>query len=635
MRVRIRLFLCLIVGWVLSISVTFGQSMAQTGIALPNEISSAIDLRANSMRWRTSRNATSFSTAQQAWAQGAFQNSAVQDTARSMTQDAIWYRVDISNPSETNHVLHLVLGANFLVFSEAVVERDGAFDVVFRESNRQPFSARDIKTPRLASRAFEVPPDSETVLWIAIAVDGSSDIALSLMTPEDLLDSHLTLSNLQTAFYTSVLFIALFMLGFLFVYFSWAQFFYLAFFLILAAYNAQLSGLMFQWIWPNGPWWNGYASHYIGLSGIMCAAWAAWLFVSAGHPRPVFRIASLTFQGIGFLAMAAPLFLPLVTVKALLGPVVLIFLIIQFWGAFIALRDRLDGGYIIAAASAVLVVYLGVFTIGSQVEGLIPTFWIVLVLHFGPLLDGVLRFSSSLLQSYRLKQQQVESIRDLAHMKNTLEAVRHDMRQPLGTMRMSLDGVEHGSGQVTLKENLAALRQSFDYLEGVIDQTTPANSKGANKQLMVSAAEVAPVNLYLNCMRRMFTQQASENGIDLRIVPSSAHVLAPPLELTRIMSNLVHNSIQHSKGSKILIGVRSVNSSILNLQIIDNGIGYEMPTKTQKPRGNAKHGHGLHITSDLAKASGVAIAMTSFPDLMNSMTLSIPFASEEMRAQEG
>ena len=626
---RKQFYLCLILWWAVSTSAVFGQSVAGDVVVLPSEISGAIDLRSNAKQWRSPRDGATLELAQQAWDQGLFLDPSLQSPGRSMTQDAIWYRVVIANPNAVDHLVHFVLGANFLVFSQAAIEQDGAVEVIFTESNRQSFSERAHKTPRLASRAFEIPANSETILWVGIVVDGSSDIGQSLMTPDDLAAAHLTLSNLQTAFYVSVAFIGLFMLGFLFVYFSWAQFFYFAFFLILAAYNAQLSGLMFQWVWPNAPWWNGYASHFIGLSGIMCAAWAAWLFVSAGsRRRPVFRIASFIFQGIGFLAMAAPFVLPLVTVKALLGPVVLIFLIVQFWGAFIALRDRLDGSYIIAAASVILVVYLGIFTIGSQFEGLIPKFWIVLVLHFGPLLDGVLRFSSTVLQSYRMKQQQAEGSRRLALMQDTLEAVRHDMRQPLGTMRMSLEGVEQGVEKGAMRDNLSALRQSLDYLEGVIDQTGTEYENVATADTDIDGAENAPVNLYLNCLRRMFTQEAASKGIDLRIVPSSAFVHAPPLDLTRIMSNLVHNSIRHSKGDKIVIGVRHTDGAKVLLQIVDNGIGYKLPdpSKADTSRPRTKHGNGLRITSEMAQNCGIGMKLASRPGRMTTMILSVPRA---------
>lgn len=628
---KVRLFLFLTLWWYLSTNLVFGQSPEKDAVVLPVEIMSAIDLRPHSLQWRTSREASSFQNALQAWMQGEFYDPALQSLVRSMTEDSIWYRISIVNPTAIAHKLHLGLGANFLVFSQAVIERDGESEVVFTESNRQPFSERAVETARLVSRAFEISPNSEAVVWIGISVDGSSDIGLSLMTPDDLAASYLALTNLQTAFYVSVIFIALFMLGFLFVYFSWAQFFYLAFFLILAAYNAQLSGLMFQWVWPNSPWWNGYASHYIGLTGIMCAAWAAWLFVSASSRHPVFRIASLTFQGVGILAMLAPFFLPLVTVKALLGPVVLIFFVVQFWAAIIALRFKVDGGYIVAAASVVLVLYLGVFTIGSQFEGLIPAFWIAVVLHFGPVLDGVLRFSSTVLQSYRLKQQQIEGLNRLEYVQSTFADVRHDMRQPLGAMRMSLEGVEDGADTNKMKEKLSTLKEGLDYLEGVIEQAKPPSKGELNPVTEDDVAEVAPANLYLNCMQRMFAEEASSKGIELRIVPSSVLVIAPAYSLIRIMSNLVHNSILHSQGDKIVIGTRHIGRANVTFQILDNGIGYQLPSLPdgQRAKERTKHGNGLHIVLELAQANGIRLEQYSRPRQITSTTLAVEKASDD------
>ena len=612
---RILPLLCVILHLALSTWQVNAQSSGLTPVVLPETLLAPLQIRDDAVQWRAPRYAAAFKDARLAWRQGAFIDPSGQEQTRSMTVDAIWYRIGIANPTTTNFRFHVALGSYYLVFGEVVLERAGNWETVLTESNAQPFWQRDIQTPQLVSQAFDIPQNSETVLWIGMAADGSSDIGISLLTPQDLAVSHLRSSNFQTAYYVSIALIGMSMLCFLFVYFSWAQFLYFAFFVILAAYNAQLSGVMFQWVWPNAPCWNGYASHYIGMSGVMCAAWATYLFVSADQARPVFRWASIMFQVIGLLAMLAPFVLPLVTIKSLLGLAVLFFLILQFWGAFIAIRHRVDGNFFVAAASCILIVYLGVFTVGSQFDGLIPAFWVALALHVGPLLDGVLRFFSTVLQSYKLKQDQVDGQRRLSHLQETLQAVRHDIRQPLGTMRTFLDRLEREKDQGEVSEKISVLKESLDYLEGVIEETSPPQTHQLSALDTAKDIELAPVELYLTCMARMFSQEASAKGIDLRVIRSSALVLAPPLTLTRIMANLVHNSILHSRGTKIVIGVRRAGGGKVSVQILDNGIGYTLPNRiiAGTDRARAKHGNGLRIAMDLAKSSNVKVTQISHP----------------------
>lgn len=94
--------------------------------------------------------------------------------------------------------------------------------------------------------------------------------------------------------------------------------------------------------------------------------------------------------------------------------------------------------------------------------------------------------------------------------------------------------------------------------------------------------EGAPAAPDLNSMLRMFAKEAAAQGIDVRIMPSSADLAVAPLALTRIKSNLVHNAIRHSKASKTVLGLRRTVADRACIQILGNSIGYSLPAASKR-----------------------------------------------------
>ena len=80
--------------------------------------------------------------------------------------------------------------------------------------------------------------------------------------------------------------------------------------------------------------------------------------------------------------------MPLVVVKIWAGPLVLLFLALQCWTAAAALRDRRPGAAFYALGAAMLLAYLGFFTVSSQVANLVSDQVRGLVLRWGQLVEG-------------------------------------------------------------------------------------------------------------------------------------------------------------------------------------------------------------------------------------------------------
>lgn len=66
---------------------------------------------------------------------------------------------------------------------------------------------------------------------------------------------------------------------------------------------------------------------------------------------------------------------------------------------------------------------------------------------------------------------------------------------------------------------------------------------------------------------------AASAGIELRMVMSSRQILTDPSLLERAIGNLISNAIEHSGGSRILVGVRPDGPGYLRIWVIDDGRG--------------------------------------------------------------
>lgn len=101
----------------------------------------------------------------------------------------------------------------------------------------------------------------------------------------------------------------------------------------------------------------------------------------------------------------------------------------------------------------------------------------------------------------------------------------------------------------------------------------------------------------------MFQGEADNKGIRLQSVSTSIVVQQPPLELMRVLSNLVSNALQHaaqdeSQEGRILLGCRRQKQAVI-IQVWDNGSGIlpEQIERLYQPyqKGEQSNGEGLGL----------------------------------------
>lgn len=193
----------------------------------------------------------------------------------------------------------------------------------------------------------------------------------------------------------------------------------------------------------------------------------------------------------------------------------------------------------------------------------------------GDELGMVARSLLELKQTLRSQGHALQSAKEEAERANRaktkfLAAASHDLRQPLHAMQMYI----------------AALRQRVKDKRGIaiiddIQAVSYATGRLLNSLLDVSQLEAGaikpqledfPLQDLLEKVAISFTPIAEKKGLELRLVPTSAHIYSDPALMERIIGNFLSNAVRYTQTGKIILGCRRRGDDVW-IQVLDSGIG--------------------------------------------------------------
>jgi len=219
-----------------------------------------------------------------------------------------------------------------------------------------------------------------------------------------------------------------------------------------------------------------------------------------------------------------------------------------------------------------------------------------------------------------------------------LAGASHDLKQPLAALRLSVsqlpredDRAQQMSEALNYVEDLARTYAADSELQAAMAEPTVGRPIAPGDVVRTHDEEVVSLQLIFSTLDGMFREDARSQGIDLKLVPSSLSVLISPLAATRILTNLVANSIAHAGPSKILVGARKQGPRVW-LHVIDNGVGIETARLPQvldageKRQDSMGQGLGLAIVTDLARQHGYEFELDSELGKGTTARLCLPLA---------
>lgn len=225
-----------------------------------------------------------------------------------------------------------------------------------------------------------------------------------------------------------------------------------------------------------------------------------------------------------------------------------------------------------------------------------------------------------------------------------LAAASHDLLQPLNAARLYTATLIERAGNTGLAELAHSIEASLNAVEEIMSALLDISriDSGALKPMPVAFN----VRDLLKKIEIEFAPMAREKRIELRLVATSAIVLADRMLVARIVQNLVSNAIKYTRpGGRVLAGCR-LHGGRLRLDVVDNGIGFnkdqhalifaEFSRLEQGARMAQGLGLGLSIVKRIVAALGLALELDSIEGKGSRFSLYLPLTrSREPTVQYG
>lgn len=207
---------------------------------------------------------------------------------------------------------------------------------------------------------------------------------------------------------------------------------------------------------------------------------------------------------------------------------------------------------------------------------------------------------------------------------NFLSAVSHEMRTPIGTMRLLVESML----MRTLKEEkrrhyLHRLEQQLDRLQGTSDQLLAAAmlQQGTHDARM----EVEDLNLLVCEQVETFAQERLEDGVQISCSPASEPSIlsVDKLALHLVLRNLLENALKYNKSEEKKVEVRVIGQAKrILIEVEDNGPGISAEEQrkifdafyragNELTRERSGLGLGLHLVKEMVLSMGGKVSYRS------------------------
>ncbi|WP_418259843.1 sensor histidine kinase [Haliea sp. E17] len=556
------------------------------------------------------------------------------------THGTVWLYLPVTNAGAQAGVWILSLNTRFMN-ELAVYQRHAAgWQLLLRNSERSTFAERPVDY-RLLAVEFALAAGEQGGLLIGYQSRGTTYLPVTIESPASFAEVRARKATRSAGFYTAA---ALMLVYGLFQWLLLGSRIHLYYILYLGAallYVFHMDGLSFQYLWPQLPGWNAFASLPLGLAINIAAANFARHFLRTWESAPRFDLLIRVLIGVFLTTLAWGLLVEDLWVKRA-----------GFWlssvGALVYLAagiNALRGGQRFARFYVAGWVGLCLATLVSSfvhsLPGVLPVALGFDFTKVGLLFDAVMFGMAIADQSADVRRQrdaalarEMAALAEQVRTRSALEAAEvgradalrlarekslalasasHDIRQPLVSLKMALGQLSgEGSDARSALDSIAYLDALVgNYLDSEQDQEGEA---GTPPQLS-AISEPFAVQLIIDAVCRMFAPEAESRGIELRGRPSRLQVSGDPVATVRIVGNLVKNAIQHTASGGVLVGCRRQGGHCV-LCVVDTGPGFPAAALKHLAQpyrrgdtGVEGHGLGLHIVVSLCEQLGYGFSL--------------------------
>lgn len=590
------------------------------------------------------------------------------------TRSRFWLRASVANPGADAGTWKLALDIPYVEEIAVYIVRPsgptaGQPQLLMSVSDDDPFAARG-ENHRNFVVDLDLAPREQADLLIAYSSKQATQLPVFIETPDRFYGRARAEDMHNWALFALLVGMTLMSTVFVSALGYNTALYYGIYILLSGLYLFHTDGYAFQYLWPQWPWWNQVAVAPIGLALVASGSLFARAFVDAPrfHPwlnRAIISVAraSITLLFLSFWLLQFDWF----KTGALLF--VLLCAALQLLAGVLAIRRGHAGARLffcgaLAVISSVVFGLTGYLNPGQFNQDIAAH-----SARYALLFEGAAFALAAFLNAQTLRRERNAAMRreieisgeklalsealrtaegdynkavELAAARQArLASTAHDIKQPLTSLRLALMRMNSADPDTAVQIN-----KSFNYLDSLVQAnlestgTAVAELQGIavteggdhkNYEEKSDDRERFAVSVVLDNVAAMFRDEARLNGVELKLVPSSAMIDAPPVQLMRMVSNLVSNAAKHAGQGTVLIGCRRTERA-LRIEVHDNGSGLsdEESVRVLQPysRGSGSEGTGLGlaVVSDLAAQNGMEFSLSSVEDRGTVATITIPLA---------
>ncbi|MBU1442059.1 MAG: hybrid sensor histidine kinase/response regulator [Gammaproteobacteria bacterium] len=204
-----------------------------------------------------------------------------------------------------------------------------------------------------------------------------------------------------------------------------------------------------------------------------------------------------------------------------------------------------------------------------------------------------------------------------------LAAASHDLRQPLHALTLFSDGLSNGETDPVRLQRIGHIRECVESLDRLFSELLNLSQLDAGV-LKPQWADFALDHLF-DEISRNFRSVAEEQNLRLVVRKTDLWVRCDYVMLSRILNNLVSNSLRHTHEGGVLVGARRRGNAV-RIDVIDTGIGiaadhqsrvfeefFQVESPGRQGRDARGMGLGLATVQRLAQLLNTEVRLTSQP----------------------
>ncbi|WP_445288160.1 ATP-binding protein [Variovorax atrisoli] len=196
--------------------------------------------------------------------------------------------------------------------------------------------------------------------------------------------------------------------------------------------------------------------------------------------------------------------------------------------------------------------------------------------------QGFNEAARALAESHRLLQSRInEATAELARKNQLLEvasqaktrllaAASHDLRQPLHALTLFSDGLANGESDPVKLQRIGHIRECVDSLDRLFSELLNLSQLDAG--VLQPQWIDFPLDRLFEEISRNFRPVAEQQGLRLVVRKTDVWVRCDYVMLSRILNNLVSNSLRHTIEGGVLIGARRRGRGV-RIDVVDTGVG--------------------------------------------------------------